>query len=75
MPAISAVRPDASRGSTCSTATPATRRIPIETGAFIDGEPSQWAIAGKNASGWTDLMFTSSDVRLVLSWNGTAYSN
>jgi hypothetical protein len=49
--------------------------LPIETGAFINGEPSQWAIAGKNASGWTDLVFTSSDVRLVLSWNGTAYSN
>lgn len=49
--------------------------LPIETGVVINGEPSQWAIAGKNASGWTDLVFTTSDVKLVLSWNGTAYSN
>ena len=49
--------------------------LPIETGAVINGEPSQWAVAGKNAAGWTDLVFSSSDVKLVLSWNGTAYSN
>lgn len=49
--------------------------LPIETGAFINGEPAQWAIAGKNASGWTDLVFANSDVRLVLSWNGSSYSN
>lgn len=49
--------------------------LPIETGVVINGEPSQWAIAGKNAAGWTDLVFTSTDVKLVLSWNGSAYTN
>ena len=50
-------------------------RLPIETQLFLNGDPSMWSTEGKGPSGWLNLMFTNSDMRIVLAWNGTAYSN
>ncbi len=49
--------------------------LPIKTGAFINGEPSMWTVGEPDANGWRTLTFSSSDMKLVLAWNGEAYSN
>lgn len=49
--------------------------LPIETGAFTNGDPSMWSVGDPDANGWRTLTFASSDMRLVLAWNGAAYSN
>jgi hypothetical protein len=50
-------------------------QLPIESGVFLNGEPSMWSTEGKGPDGWLNLLFSNSDMRIVLAWNGKAYSN
>lgn len=50
-------------------------QLPIDSGAFLNGEPSMWSTEGKGSEGWLNLLFSNSDMRIMLAWNGTAYSN
>lgn len=49
--------------------------LPIETSVFLNGEPAMWSTEGNGPTGWLNLVFSNSDMRIVLAWNGSAYSN
>jgi hypothetical protein len=49
--------------------------LPIESDTFLNGDPSMWSVGDKGPNGWLELKFTTSDIRIALTWNGSAYSN
>lgn len=49
--------------------------LPIESEAFINGDPSMWTVGETGPGGWLDLVFAASDATLTFTWNGEAYTD